>query len=63
MADNLDKLASIRARCTPYAREFLVDLHSSPHFFSLLDELMEMPGLITHFDIERALLEISKRKE
>ena len=63
MADDLNKLASVRARCTPFAAEFLADLGPIPYFAALLDKLMETRGLITRIDIERALLEINKQGE
>lgn len=48
----------IETRCTPRAREYLRLFTAQPFFQSLVYELARTVGLVSQFDIERALLKV-----
>lgn len=52
------RIASIETRCAPRAREYLRLFSGQPLFNALLYELAKTVGLLSQFDIERAMLKV-----
>ena len=61
MSDSLRKRELLGDRCTRFAEDFLHELEANPQFPAILDELIELDGLITRSDVERVVLELRKR--
>ena len=47
---------SIETRCTPAAREYLKLFTGEPLFQAIVHELAKMVGVLSQFDIERAVV-------
>jgi hypothetical protein len=53
---------SIETRCTPVARQYLNLFTGEPLFEAMVHELAKMVGVLSQFDIERAVVAVKKTK-
>ena len=53
-----NRISPIATRCTPGGREYLKLFASQPFFQLLVYELARTVGLLSQFDIERAMLKV-----
>ena len=51
-------LSPVETRCSPRAREYLRLFAAQPFFQALVYELARTVGLLSQFDIERAMLKV-----